>query len=63
MVEKMGMRERIANLKEEIGILAYMRRNGLENQSNYYNSDATLQQFRNETSYHPQLVEKPSQKF
>ncbi len=30
MVERAGMRERIANLKEETGILAYMRRNGLE---------------------------------
>jgi hypothetical protein len=30
MVAKAGMRERVAELKEEIGILAYMRRNGLE---------------------------------
>lgn len=30
MVEREGMRERIAKLKEETGILAYMRRNGLE---------------------------------
>ena len=30
MVERAGMRERIATLKEETGILAYMRRNGLE---------------------------------
>ncbi len=42
MVERAGMRERIANLKEETGILAYMRRNGLEKQSNYFNSKATL---------------------
>ena len=31
MAERVGMRERIAGLKEETGILAYMRRNGLEN--------------------------------
>lgn len=45
MVERAGMRERIANLKEETGILAYMRRNGLEKQSNYFNAKATLQEF------------------
>ena len=38
MVEKAGMRERVARLKEETGILAYMRRNGLEKQSDYFNS-------------------------
>lgn len=30
MVERNSMRERILDLKEEVGILAYMRRNGLE---------------------------------
>lgn len=38
MVERDGMRERIAVLKEETGVLAYMRRNGLEKQCDYFNS-------------------------
>lgn len=60
MVERDGMRERIAVLKEETGILAYMRRNGLEKQCDYFNSKATLQKFQEETSFHPQLVAKSS---
>jgi hypothetical protein len=34
------------NQREDIGILAYMRRNGLEKQENKYNSEATVAEFR-----------------
>ena len=34
------------NKREDLGILAYMRRNGLEKKENYYNSDATVFEFR-----------------
>jgi hypothetical protein len=41
------------NKREDLGILAYMRRNGLEKKENYYNSDATVFEFRQDTAFHP----------
>jgi|LauGreDrversion4_2_1035121.scaffolds.fasta_scaffold102410_1 hypothetical protein len=42
-------------LKEEVGILAYLRRNGLENESNKYNSQRTIEEFQTLTSQHPKF--------
>jgi len=41
-----------------MGILAYMRRNGLENQSNKGNAQAMIKEFIEETSIHPCLLPK-----
>jgi len=37
-----------------------MRRNGLERKENYNNSDATIEEFRRDTSYHPQYLTRPA---
>ena len=47
------------NKREDLGILAYMRRNGLEKKENYYNSDATVFEFRQDTAFHPQYLTRP----
>ena len=52
-VNQLGIGLRADLRKEDIGILAYMRRNGLEKKENYNNCDATVQAFRKETSIHP----------
>lgn len=57
-VERIGMQIRAELRKEDLGILAYMRRNGLEKAENYNNCDATIQEFRELSSGHPQLVPK-----
>ena len=44
-LNKMGTALRAENRKEEIGIWAYMTRNGLEKQSNYNNAEATIAEF------------------
>ncbi len=48
-------------LKEEVGILAYLRRNGLENESNKYNSQRTIEEFQTLTSQHPKFEQPPEE--
>ena len=58
-VNQLGIGLRADLRKEDIGILAYMRRNGLEKREHYNNCDATVKIFRQETSIHPQLKTRP----
>ena len=43
---------------EDVGIIAYMGRNGLEKESNKYNMAQTLKDFNQLASCHPQLIEE-----
>jgi len=53
MVRRIGIQNRMLKLKEDVGILAYLRRNGLENESNKHNSQRTIEEFDTITSQHP----------
>jgi hypothetical protein len=45
LVKKLGTNARMIKLKEDMGVLAYLRRNGLEKESLKYNSQQTLEEF------------------
>lgn len=59
MVKNMGDQMRVKVLKEEMGILAYMRRNNLENQGNKGNPELMVREFSEQTAIHPCLEAKP----
>jgi hypothetical protein len=52
-ISRVGVQNRILKLKEDVGILAYLRRNGLENEANKFNSQKTIEDFQTLTSRHP----------
>jgi hypothetical protein len=44
-IQRIAVQNRMLKLKEDVGVLAYLRRNGLENESNKYNSSRTIIEF------------------
>ncbi len=55
LVQKLASNNRSLKIKEDVGVLAYLRRNGLEKESNKYNSQQTIDDFETLTNCHPKL--------
>ena len=51
----MGEKQRVQKLREEVGILTYMKHSGLVNESNKGKDDLMLKEFAAQTSNHPDL--------
>ena len=51
----MGEKQRVQKLREEVGILTYMKHSGLVNESNKGKDDLMLKEFAAQTSNHSDL--------
>ena len=54
----MGEHARVKKLKEDMGILAYMRRQNMENQTNKGVPELMIKEFQESTACHPSLISR-----